>query len=72
MTLRRPNEILPFRVRKRSKADALADPLFVALVMEHWGNGKNTADIAEFTFEDESVVACVLAFGREQRRRERG
>lgn len=61
---------MPFRSLKRTVAEAKADPEFVALVLEHWDAGKNTTDIAEFTFEDEAVVYAALSAGREKRRAE--
>lgn len=67
MTLRAPIEP-PTLIWKRTAASAVADQDFINLVLEHWDNKKSTADIAEFTFEDEAVVYAALCAGREQRK----
>ncbi|MCC6776688.1 MAG: hypothetical protein IT537_08640 [Hyphomicrobiales bacterium] len=51
-----------------SQLDAMDD--LIAEVMRHWDAGKNTAEIAQITFESEAAVARALRIGRERRREE--
>lgn len=71
MTLR---SVLPFLRQFAPEPEPIA-PGFAERVLQLWDQGKDTLDIAMILFNDrkrEASVAVALAFGREQRRRERG
>lgn len=53
---------------RRNPAAVPRDDEFIARVMELWDAKKDTAQIAEETFESEAVVALALRIGRERRR----
>lgn len=49
-----------------SQVDAMED--LISEVMRHWRLGRDTAEIAQLTFEAEAVVARALMIGRERSR----
>jgi hypothetical protein len=67
MTIRAPG--IPILTNwRRTTSSVRNDQEFIDLVMHFWDKGKNTTDIAEFTFETEATVATALRIGRERRR----